>query len=140
MTTPSLGEIGLGKSFSSSISFKSISIVLDKEVPDAIKEHFPKILLPFLAKNELKPEDVEHYMFHPGGKKIINMVENYISEFDKDISDSIDVLKTFGNMSSSTILYILDRFMKKEAKLGDKGYMLAFGPGFMAQSILLEWK
>lgn len=117
-----------------------LKIVLDKEVPNEIKEHFPSILLPFLKKHDLTPQDIEHYMFHPGGKKIINMVENYISEFNKDISDSKDVLKTFGNMSSSTILYILDRFMKKEANKGDKGYMLAFGPGFMAQSILLEWK
>lgn len=117
-----------------------LKIVLDKDVPKEIESHFPNILLPFLEKHNLKPGDVDHFMFHPGGKKIINMVERYISEFDKDISDSKGVLKEHGNMSSSTILYILNRFMKKDIKKGDKGYMLAFGPGFMAQSLLLEWK
>lgn len=117
-----------------------LKIVLDKEVPNEIEAHFPKILLPFLEKNSLSVHDIDHYMFHPGGKKIINMVEKFISEYDKDISDSKNVLKDFGNMSSSTILYILDRYMSKETKEGDKGYMLAFGPGFMAQSLLLEWK
>ena len=67
-------------------------------------------------------------------------VSEYISQFDKDISDSIDVLKLYGNMSSSTVLYILERFMAKDIQAGEKGYMLAFGPGFMAQSLLLEWR
>ncbi|MCO4792076.1 MAG: hypothetical protein KC493_00070 [Bacteriovoracaceae bacterium] len=114
-------------------------IVLDKDVPDSIKSHFPNILPPFLKKNNLEVADVENYMFHPGGKKIINMVEDYICRFDKDISDSIDVLRQHGNMSSSTIIFILERFLKKEIKKGEKGYMLAFGPGFTAQSLLVEW-
>ncbi|TNE98838.1 MAG: type III polyketide synthase [Deltaproteobacteria bacterium] len=114
-------------------------IVLDKDVPDSIKSHFPNILPPFLKKNNLEVEDVENYLFHPGGKKIIHMVEDYICRFDKDISDSIDVLRQHGNMSSSTIIFILERFMKKGIKSGEKGYMLAFGPGFSAQSLLVEW-
>lgn len=118
-----------------------LKIVLDKDVPSKIEEHFPSILKPFLDKNKLNEIDIEHYMFHPGGKKIIQMVKNYITPFGKDISDSLQVLNECGNMSSSTILYILDRFMKKnEIQKGEKGYMLAFGPGFVAQSILLEWK
>jgi predicted naringenin-chalcone synthase len=117
-----------------------LKIILDRDVPNEIEAHFPKILPPFLAGQGLTPQDVEHYMFHPGGKKIINMVEKYISRFDKDISDSKAVLEEHGNMSSSTILFILDRFMKKEAREGDRGYMLAFGPGFMAQQLLLRWE
>jgi alkylresorcinol/alkylpyrone synthase len=115
-----------------------LKIVLDKEVPKSIEEHFPKILVPFLERNKLKIQDVEHYLFHPGGKKIINMVEKFIRPYGKDISDSMDVLKKHGNMSSSTIIYILDRFMKKNLNSG-KAYMLAFGPGFMAQSLLLDF-
>lgn len=117
-----------------------LKIILDREVPSAITEHFPHIFHPFLERNHLKPEEIEHYMFHPGGKKIINMVKDYIGRYGKDVSDSIDVLKEHGNMSSSTILHILESFMKKEIPAGERGYMLAFGPGFMAQSLLLEWK
>lgn len=118
---------------------EGLKIVLDKDVPAGIEEHFPNIINPFLKKNNLDVAQVENYMFHPGGKKIIHMVDKYISQFGKDISDSKDVLKYHGNMSSSTILYILDRFMKKEIKKGEKGYLLAFGPGFTASQILVQW-
>ncbi len=116
-----------------------LKIVLDRDVPDQIQEHFPNILLPFLKKNNLAPQDIKHYLFHPGGKKIINRTEAYMQTIGKDISDSKEVLRDHGNMSSSTVIYILEKFMKKQIPKGDKGYMLAFGPGFMALSLLFEW-
>ncbi|WP_034731491.1 type III polyketide synthase [Bacteriovorax sp. Seq25_V] len=118
-----------------------LKIVLDKDVPSTIEGNFEKIFLPFLERNKLRIEDIEHYMFHPGGKKIISMVENYIAAYDKDISESKWVLENLGNMSSATILHIFDRVSAtRDIRPGDRGYMLAFGPGFMAQSILVEWR
>jgi predicted naringenin-chalcone synthase len=116
-----------------------LKIVLDRDVPDKIQENFEKFFFPFLKRNNLEPQDVHHYMFHPGGKKIINSVEDFIGRYGKDISDSKAVLKERGNMSSSTILHILERTLKKDIKPGDFGYMLAFGPGFSGQSLLLRW-
>ncbi|MES2768822.1 MAG: 3-oxoacyl-[acyl-carrier-protein] synthase III C-terminal domain-containing protein [Bdellovibrionota bacterium] len=117
-----------------------LKIVLDRDVPDTIQEHFPKLFLPFLERNNLKVEDIHNYMFHPGGKKIINRVEEYITQFGKDISDSKAVLKERGNLSSATILHILERILMKPHNAGELGYMLAFGPGFSGQSILLKWE
>jgi len=117
-----------------------LKIVLDRDVPDTIQEHFPKLFLPFLERNNLKVEDVHNYMFHPGGKKIITRVEEYITQFGKDISDSKAVLKERGNLSSATILHILERILMKPHNAGELGYMLAFGPGFSGQSILLKWE
>lgn len=118
-----------------------LKIVLDKAVPKEIEGNFEKIFLPFLERNGLKIEDIDNYMFHPGGKKIINMVEAYIADYGKDISESKWVLNNHGNMSSATIMYIFDKVNReRNIKKGEKGYMLAFGPGFMAQSILLEWR
>lgn len=116
-----------------------LKIVLDRDVPDEIGKHFKNIVLPFLERNHLKPEDIGSYLFHPGGKKIIHMVEDYIGRFNKDISESKDVLKNRGNMSSATILHILESVMSRPHHANEKGYMLAFGPGFMAQSLLLNW-
>lgn len=123
-----------------SLRNSGLKIVLDRDVPDSIQEHFGQIFYPFLEKNGLKPEDVNHYMFHPGGKKIINRVEDFIGRYGKDISDSKRVLREHGNMSSSTILFILEKTLKKNIKAGDYGYMLAFGPGFVAQSLLVKWE
>lgn len=116
-----------------------LKIVLDRDVPDAIQGHFEDLFLPFLKRNHLQVEDVHNYMFHPGGKKIIARVEDYIGRFGKDISDSKAVLNERGNLSSATILHILERIMKKPHAAGELGYMLAFGPGFSAQSLLLKW-
>ncbi len=117
-----------------------LKIILDKEVPDRIQEHFPKFFYPFLERNKLSVESIKNYLFHPGGKKIINRMEDFIGRYRKDISDSKDILRTRGNMSSATILHILERFMKKNNLQGDLGYMLAFGPGFSAHSLLLRWE
>jgi alkylresorcinol/alkylpyrone synthase len=117
-----------------------LKIVLDRDVPDTIQEHFPRLFLPFLERNGLKVEDVQNYMFHPGGKKIIARVEDYICRFGKDISDSKAVLQERGNLSSATILHILARILNKPHAAGELGYMLAFGPGFSGQSLLLRWE
>jgi predicted naringenin-chalcone synthase len=116
-----------------------LKIVLSREVPDTIQEHFPLILEPFLARNALSPREVQHYLFHPGGKKIILRTQAYMQSIGKDITDSIAVLQEYGNMSSSTIFFILDRFMNQNIAEGDRAYLLAFGPGFAAQSLLLQW-
>jgi predicted naringenin-chalcone synthase len=78
-------------------------------------------------------------IFHPGGKKIITTVEALFSSLDKDIEDTKEVLKKYGNMSSATVLYVLERIMEKNPQTGEKGLMLSFGPGFSAQRILLQW-
>jgi len=116
-----------------------LKMVLDIEVPTEIESHFPDILHPFLAKNNLTIKDIHHLIFHPGGKKIIQLVESLFSDLGKNIDDTKEILRLYGNMSSATILYVLERFMDSNPKKGDKGLMLSFGPGFSAQSILLQW-
>ncbi len=116
-----------------------LQIILDKEVPDKITEHFPKIIHPFLEKNNLTIEDIDHLIFHPGGKKIVQTVEQLFGVLGKNINDTKEVLRLYGNMSSATVLYVLERFMDKNPKKGEKGVMLSFGPGFSAQRVLLEW-
>ncbi len=117
-----------------------LKMVLDKEVPQTISDHFPAIIHPFLKKHGLAIKDVDHLIFHPGGKKIVQTVEALFSDLGKNIDDTKEVLRLYGNMSSATVLFVLDRFMKRsDVKKGDKGLMLSFGPGFTAQRILLEW-
>ncbi|ATP56814.1 type III polyketide synthase [Pedobacter ginsengisoli] len=116
-----------------------LQMVLDVAVPDTIESHFPDIIHPFLAKHNLTINDVDHLIFHPGGKKIVQLVEDLFGKLGKNIEDTKAVLKLFGNMSSATVLYVLERFMEAEPKAGDLGLVLSFGPGFSAQRILLKW-
>ena len=116
-----------------------LQMILDKEVPEKISKHFPDIVHPFLAKSNKKIEDVDHLIFHPGGKKIVQTVEDLFGELGKNIDDTKEVLKLYGNMSSATVLYVLERFMDRDIPRGELGLMLSFGPGFSAQRVLLEF-
>ena len=116
-----------------------LKMVLDIEVPDTIASHFGDIIHPFLKKNNLEIKDIEHMIFHPGGKKIITTVEALFSGLGKNIDDTKEVLKEYGNMSSATVLYVLEQVMDRNPKQGEKGLMLSFGPGFSAQRVLLQW-
>ena len=116
-----------------------LQMILDKKVPDIISNHFPKIIHPFLERNNLKIEDINHLIFHPGGKKIVHTVEGIFRTYGKNIDDTKEVLRLYGNMSSATVLYVLERFMDGDRQEGENGLMLSFGPGFSAQRILLKW-
>lgn len=116
-----------------------LQMILDKSVPEKIAEHFPKIIHPFLEKNGKNIEDIDYLIFHPGGKKIVETVEDLFGSLGKNIDDTKEVLKHYGNMSSVTVLYVLERFFEKRPAKGNLGLMLSFGPGFSAQRVLLEW-
>ncbi|EGV42906.1 type III polyketide synthase [Bizionia argentinensis JUB59] len=116
-----------------------LQMVLDKEVPEKIAEHFPLIVHPFLERNGLNINDVDHLIFHPGGKKIVQTIEELFGALGKNIDHTKAVLKDYGNMSSATVLYVLERFMEQNPQKGDIGLMLSFGPGFTAQRLLLKW-
>ena len=116
-----------------------LQMVLDVEVPEAIAEHFPEIIHPFLLKNGLEISDIDHLIFHPGGRKIIQVVEALFGQLGKNIDHTKEVLRQYGNMSSATVLYVLQRHIEMNPASGETGLMLSFGPGFSAQRILLKW-
>lgn len=116
-----------------------LQMVLDVAVPETIAGHFPDIIHPFLSKNDMEISDINHLIFHPGGKKIIQVVEELFGQLGKNIDRTKDVLKQYGNMSSATVLYVLQQFMESSPAPGETGLMLSFGPGFSAQRILLKW-
>jgi predicted naringenin-chalcone synthase len=122
-----------------SLTNKGLQMVLDVEVPETIASHFPEIINPFLEKNDLRMDDIDHLIFHPGGKKIIQTVEELFADLGKNINDTKEVLRLYGNMSSATVIYVLERIMENQPKKGERGLMLSFGPGFSAQRVLLQW-
>lgn len=118
---------------------KGLQMVLDVNVPENIEQHFPDIIHPFLKKNGLSMDNISHLIFHPGGKKIIDTVETLFGKLGKNINETKNILKAYGNMSSATVLYVLERYMERPLESGELGLMLSFGPGFSAQRVLLKW-
>lgn len=116
-----------------------MKMVLSEALPHKIGEHFVQMVEPFLADKELSIADVDHMIFHPGGKKIVQTVEELFAPYGKNIDDTKEVMRKHGNMSSTTILYVLERFFNKKPNGGEYGLMLSFGPGFTAQRMLIQW-
>lgn len=118
---------------------KGLKMILDPMVPQNISEHFERIIYPFLERYGTSIEQVDHLIFHPGGRKIVQTVEELFGTLGKNITETKEVLRLYGNMSSVTVLYVLERFIGKSVPEGEQGLMLSFGPGFSAQKVLLQW-
>jgi len=116
-----------------------MQMILDEEVPNVIASHFKEVIDPFLEKNNLGIKDIDYLIFHPGGKKIVATIEHIFKGLEKDIADTKAILSQYGNMSSATVLYVLERIMERKPCTGELGLMLSFGPGFTAQRVLLRW-
>lgn len=117
-----------------------LHIVLSKRVPEMIKEHASNLFKSFLDKNRLILAQIAALILHPGGKKLLNSIEEELCVSRSLTQPSWDVLSQYGNMSSATVLFVLKEWLEnKELKRDDYGLLVAFGPGFSAESLLLQW-
>jgi len=117
-----------------------LRIVLSKRVPHEIREHAPDAIAEFLAASGRSVGDIDHFLLHPGGRKIIEGFETAFGLGEGALDRTREVLARHGNLSSATVLFILDEFQRAgRGKDGDLGLLVAFGPGFGCESLLLGW-
>ena len=114
--------------------------ILRPEVADYVRVALHKTIDPLLEAHQLSKDDIARWLVHPGGPKIIEAVRE---EFDFEpelLQESWDALAEIGNISSPTVLYILDKCLTGERPpAGSYGLLLAMGPGFSQEAILLQW-
>lgn len=115
-----------------------LKMTLSKDVPEVIEQNFEQTVSAFLGRNNLTINDIDHWLAHPGGVKILDKIESILSEYGKNVDISRKIMSKYGNMSSSTILFILNECMKFENK-GKTALLLSFGPGFAAHQLILRW-
>ena len=115
-------------------------IVLSKDVPQLIRERIKELVDGFLARQGLQRGDISAFVLHPGGQKLLSFMEAELDLTHTDTEFSWDVLRRFGNLSSASVLFILQEWLsKREMPSGSYGLLMAFGPGFTAEMILLQW-
>jgi alpha-pyrone synthase len=85
----------------------------------------------------MTPEDMQLWAIHPGGRSVLDAVESALGLPPSVMEASRSVLRDFGNMSSATILFVLDRMMREEAA-GQRGCAMGFGPGLVAETLLFR--
>ena len=107
---------------------------LSSRVPKLIEEHLGPWMETWLAGEGLQLADIESWAVHPGGPRILSSVSKALDLPDGALEVSRGVLQEFGNMSSPTILFIVDRMRTAKAPL--PCVALAFGPGLMAEAVL----
>lgn len=107
---------------------------LSSRVPDLIQRDLRGWLEAWLAQHDLRLEDVASWAVHPGGPRIVTAVQESLGLSAEAVAVSREVLSEFGNMSSPTVLFILERFLQGR---GERPcVMLAFGPGLVAEAVL----
>lgn len=109
---------------------------LGRKVPTLIRTHVAEWLGPWLATRGMTLADVASWAIHPGGPKILDAVEEALGLRPAQTSVSRDVLREYGNMSSATVLFLVDRLRRQAAPL--PCVALAFGPGLTAEAALFE--
>lgn len=117
-----------------------LRIVLAPTIRDLAPPIIDRALNELLPPRKIERGAIRHWVMHPGGRKVIDRVQQALGLTDADVAVSRRVLRNYGNMSSPTVLFVLNEIMQNgAAQAGDLGVMLALGPGFAAEAALLEW-
>jgi alkylresorcinol/alkylpyrone synthase len=94
----------------------------------------------FLGRHNLTVADIAHWLVHPGGPKVIRALEEGLGLPDEALTLSWETLAEVGNVSSASVLLILDKTMKRlRPQAGEWGVLMAMGPAFCAELVLLQW-
>jgi len=111
-------------------------MTLSQRIAPMIAAHLRPWLTGWLAKRNLTPDDIKHWAIHPGGPRILSGVQETLNLTAEQMAPSRGVLADYGNMSSPTVLFILDRLRQQAA--GGPTVLVAFGPGLVAEAALIQ--
>jgi alkylresorcinol/alkylpyrone synthase len=122
------------------ISEKGFRIVLSTEVPTLIRENLGRDVDAFLADNGYQRSDLKSFVLHTGGPKVLQASEAALGLNNGELDASWDCLRKVGNLSSASVLVVLEDVMKnRRPQPGTLGLLAAMGPGFCSELVLLEW-
>ncbi len=117
-----------------------LRIILAAEIRDLAAPMINRVLTPLLERNRLARSDIRFWVAHPGGRKVIDNIQASMGLTDEQLRYSKGVMRNYGNMSSATVMFVLDEVVRTgEPRPGDWGAMLALGPGMAAEAALLKW-
>jgi alkylresorcinol/alkylpyrone synthase len=113
---------------------------LSKDVRRIGAQMMGEMATTLMATHGLKREDIRHWVLHAAGRRVLDRARVLLDLEDGQLAPSRTVLRRFGNMSSATILFVLDEVLRSEPAVpGDWGVMVGLGPGFAAEGALLRW-
>ncbi|MEH0424384.1 type III polyketide synthase [Streptomyces sp. B21-083] len=122
------------------ISGSGFRVVLDPAVPDVVRRYLRDDVHGFLEEHGLKPKDVAAWVCHPGGPKVLETVADVLALPEGALDITWRSLAEVGNLSSSSVLHVLrDTMARRRPEPGTPGLIMAMGPGFCCELVLLRW-
>jgi alkylresorcinol/alkylpyrone synthase len=112
-------------------------VLFSKDIPTFINENVKADINNFLSKQGLEFSDIHNFIFHPGGKKVLDAYIDALEIGEDSLQHTRNVMNNYGNMSSVTVLYVLEKFLSEGFNDG-YGLMMAMGPGFSNEMVLLK--
>jgi alkylresorcinol/alkylpyrone synthase len=123
------------------VTNSGFKVLLSADIASLAQSEVKPIMDAFLGKHDLTIPDVDHWLVHPGGPKVIEALETGLGLPDEALTLSWESLAEAGNISSASVLLILDKTMRRlpYGKPGEVGVLMAMGPAFCAELVLLQW-
>ena len=114
-------------------------VVFSKKIPKLVQTIWKDHLLSFFKELNLTEAQIHSFIAHPGGRKVLEAMEDTLSISQEKMKHSYHVLAHHGNMSSATVIYVLHEWLKESIAPQEKSILSALGPGFSSELLLLEW-
>jgi alkylresorcinol/alkylpyrone synthase len=119
---------------------RGFRIVLEREVPARLRGQVSPLVDRLLRKHGISLDQIQFAAIHPGGRRLLEELEHDLG-LDEKVLSSWSVLRKYGNLSSATILFVLDDLLDRPApQEGSYGLLCAFGPGFSCELSLMQWE
>ena len=122
------------------VGASGFQLVLSPEVPDMVSRHLRDDMTGFLGGHDLDIDDIGVWVSHPGGPKVIEAISESLTLPDEALELTWRSLAEIGNISSSSVLHILRDTMDKRPADGSPAVMMAMGPGFCSELVLMQWQ
>jgi alkylresorcinol/alkylpyrone synthase len=114
-------------------------VKISRSIPTLVRQRMTENLATACEFAGLSPEEIRHYVTHPGGARVLDALEEVLGFEPGGLTLSREVLRDCGNMSSVTVLCVLERFLRnREFATGDMGMLSALGPGFSAEHVFFR--
>ena len=117
-----------------------LHVVFAQSIPSIVETWLRPTIEAFLERHHLNSKDLDYFIVHPGGRKVLEAYQRSLKIKDDKMQYAKQVLQNFGNMSSPTVLFVLNQVMEEADAPGDKGLTVSLGPGFNAECVLLQWE
>jgi alkylresorcinol/alkylpyrone synthase len=122
------------------ITKEGFRVVLSADVPRMVHEHIREDVDKFLTDQGLSRRDISSYVCHPGGPKVLEAFQEELELPPDALALTWESLRSVGNLSSASVLMVLrDTMEQQRPREGSHGLMLAMGPGFCSELVLLRW-